>query len=1027
MSRITAPFAGISGVVEYQATDAAGAPIDGPRVAIIARMHGNEPVGDSVLERLATVTLQRGSVVAIRANQAAAELGLRHTPDGSDLNRLWDRETLARIRTIPPDARSYEENRATELAPILLACDAVLDLHSTSRPSEAFLVFRDDQRHASLARVLGVRRLVTGLHENSILDGGVASNVGLGPGRRSKRLGFTFEAGQHDAAGNAERAWGVTDRLLTELGLLDGSEAPADTGEVYEVVDRFPQMPANLEPYRFVGYEGGEPGGGRRGRGRKLHSFETIEADEIVLRRGHSEVVRAKSPFTMLMPAPTTDPGTDLYYVTQPRHGGLAEGVPRTDETARTEALAIERMLDLLADDEFATGSSWVAFDARRLFDLCASIVARSLRLPADHPHRRIAVMGRGDAGGAEGERRIGHRYRQAMRTAIRDGLPIERIQLMRGASLRWIDALTGERLQALVSRRQARFEGQTPPVRLRFSVRQPHTASLLVAGDLDHALETGDVRHVRVALLIEAATVEPVDGTARLRVQRTGIVSARHEVIEAAHGLLGTLRREHRDQIRHGVLRDEPIIERLRLDDDAIEASADGGQLTALRGALRRVQYRLWCDQILGVLSQPVVLPDGAALGRWLARTMAQTGILDPDAIHAMAVVPDGRGFVADPDRVVSFFDDITESESPPGLLAVPVPPAPPPPQPLFADQVDADDLERWVGWKRFVRGVQVVPDTRGKDLDLAFDLRTIRARLVRWFDEARAAAARAPGSIQLVVAGDGLNPRRDRAELLQGMYEAHRRALLDENVAYLRIQHAQGTHLSWMKDFLADCRARSPFGAPLDLQLEAEHGATVNVVLVLERDPRVTHPSPQHPLDGWIIERCGVILADVHRNEGSAPLAWFTEVQDGTVNQELLHFGRAHCEGLWLHGKQLACSIDEFEGALVEQIAGWIEHARLWNRTSGTVPRDTEARARWVAKRLGLFDARLARLLAREMDESKPAAEAARAIWEAVPSWPGEGGVLGPTPGDRASDAPPRGRRSNGPPVPRTTPAPR
>jgi len=998
MSRTTAPLAGISGVVEYQATDEAGAPIEGPRVAVIARMHGNEPVGDGVLARLAEIAgeLRRGSVVAVRANEEAARLDQRHTPEGSDLNRLWDRESLARIAALDPARRSYEQSRALELSPILLECDAVLDLHSTSRPSEPFLVFRDDQRHATLARKLGVRRLVTGLHENSILDGGVASNVGLGPGRRSHRLGFTFEAGQHDAPGNADRAWDVCKRLLTELGVLERPEAPEVQSEVFEVVDRFQQMPGNLEPYRFVGYEGGEPGGGRRGRPRQLHSFENIEADEVVLRRGHSEVVRAKGPFTMLMPAPTTAPGTDLYYVTQPRQGGLAEGVPRTDETARTEALAIERMLDLLADDAFASGTSWVAFDARRLFDLCGSIVARSLRLSPDHPHRRITVMGRGDAGGAEEERRVGHRYRQAMRIAVRDGLPIERIQLMRGASLRWIESLTSERMQALVSRRIARFDGQAPKVRMRFSVRQPHTASLLVAGDLDRALESGDVRHVRVALLIEAATVEPVGPTARIRVQRTGIVSARHEVLQAARGLLTTLRREHRDQIRHGVFRDEPAIESLRLDDDSIETTADASRLRELREALRRVQLRLWCDQLLGVLAQPVELPDDASLGRWLARTMAQTGVLDPDAIRAIAVVGDGSGYVADPSRIEDFYAIVSSDDGAPRILDDPPMPPSAPPQPLFAEQVDADDLERWVGWKRFVRAVQVVPDTRGKDLDLSFSLDDMRERLVGWFDGARRAAEVAPGQVMLVVAGDGLSPGRQQR--LQGMYEAHRRCVLDDNLCYLRIQHAQGTHLSWMKDFLEACRSRGPAGAPLELQLEAEHGATVNVVLVLEREPSVAEPSAQHALDGWTIRRCAVILADVERTSRSAPLAFFTEESSNGVNQELLHFGRAHCEGLWLHGKQLSSSIDDFEDHLVSQIAAWVEHVRMWWRKSRTVPRDPEERARWIAKRLGLTDARLARLLALEMNGSRPALEVAEALWAGVPPWPGEGGVPGP-----------------------------
>jgi hypothetical protein len=95
----------------------------------------------------------------------------------------------------------------------------------------------------------------------------------------------------------------------------------------------------------------------------------------MILRRGRSEVVRAEAPFTMLMPAPTTPPGTDLYYVAQPRHGGLTLGVGRSDVDARREAVAIERAFDLVADDEFERGVTWVGSDSRRLFDLCALVV----------------------------------------------------------------------------------------------------------------------------------------------------------------------------------------------------------------------------------------------------------------------------------------------------------------------------------------------------------------------------------------------------------------------------------------------------------------------------------------------------------------------------------------------------------------------------------------------------------------------------------------------------------------------------
>src|SRR5690606_23186778 len=116
-----------------------------------------------------------------------------------------------------------------------------------------------------------------------------------------------------------------------------------------------------------------------------------------------------------------------------------------------------ERMLDLLADDAFERGSTTASFDGRQVLDLCAEEVMRALRLPAGHPHRRIAVVGRGDFGGDEAERRAGQRYRRAMRRAIAEGLPIDRVQLLRGSGIGWLDALTSPAMAALLRRRRER------------------------------------------------------------------------------------------------------------------------------------------------------------------------------------------------------------------------------------------------------------------------------------------------------------------------------------------------------------------------------------------------------------------------------------------------------------------------------------------------------------------------------------------------------------------------------------------
>ncbi|MCA9493962.1 MAG: succinylglutamate desuccinylase/aspartoacylase family protein [Myxococcales bacterium] len=1008
--RVTHGPDGVSGVVLYEAVDAAGAPIPGPRAAVLARTHGNEPLGDPVLERIAEVVdadLIAGSVLAIRANERAASLGLRHTDEGSDLNRMWDPQQLARIHAMAPEARTYEEQRVVELAPLLVTCDAILDLHSTSRPSAPFLVFRDDQAHAALALKLGVEHLVTGVHDNGVLSGGMAANIGLHQGEKGSRIGVVFEAGQHTDPRNGDRAWKVAHRFLAALGTFAERLPPTKVrAKIYETTERFVQSSSGNEQYRFVGYEGGEPGGGRRGLPmRKLHSFEDLQADEVILRRGRNEVVRADNPFAMLMPAPTTPPGTDLYYVAQRRHGGLTFGVQRTDEEARREAVAIERMLDLVTSDELERGTTWAAFDTRRLYDLCATIIGHQLRLSPDDPHRRLTIMGRGDTGIDENDRRSGARYRQAMRTAIAEGLPIERIQLLRGAPIAWLDTLTSHGMLDLIERRR-KAAGTDSGIRMRVSLRQPHTASLLVGGDLDLAQRTGDTRSVRVLLLVEAASVEPDGQSARVKVVRTGLLSNRPEVLAAASNLLHSLRSEHGYHVRQGVLRNEAAVQSLTLDDDAIEAVADPHRMEALRASLHRAQLRLWCDALRLEVTEPVRLAREEDVGHWLARTMATTGILDADALSALLVRRDGAGWIVDPETVDRLYEKVSvpadaQIATVLSTTAAATPHAPTIHQPTFARDVTADDLERWVGWTRFVRGVMSVPDTRGKDLDLAFSGKDIRDTLVRWFDGARALAAQRHGDVMVVVAGDGLNPSRDHMAEAFPLYRSHRGVVLDPHLHYLRIQHAQGTHLAWMKDFVSALESRPSDSPSTALQFEVEHGATVSVVMVLERDHGAMADPRPWSLDGWEATCCGVILSDLEAIGGDDyKVGMFTERMLGRperVCHELLHFGRAHCEGLMIQaGSRLRADTGplaptDLHQTLVAQIARWIEHVRLWRHTSGSAPRDPEARAQWVSRRLGLADARLSRALAREMDGDRPAEVAAQELWASVQPWPG------------------------------------
>ena len=304
-------------------------------------------------------------------------------------------------------------------------------------------------------------------------------------------------------------------------------------------------------------------------------------------------------------------------------------------------------------------------------------------------------------------------------------------------------------------------------------------------------------------------------------------------------------------------------------------------------------------------------------------------------------------------------------------------------------------------MGWKRFVRGMQVVPGTRGKDLDIAFSPITVRHTLTRWFNEAVSWAADAPGDVLVVIAGDGLNPTRHHLADTWALFQAHRRVVTDPRIAYLRIQHAQGTHLSWMKDFLSGLRDRPRHRtgdqAQVSVQFEAEHGASVNVVMVGRRDPLAAERASLASLEGWTLRGCAVVLSDLEATSEAQQIALLTGTQ-APVNPELLHFGRAHCEGLLLQAATPSLPdgsddpASQLERRLVGQIARWIERVRLWGQSSKSAPRDVDDRGRWVARRLGLADARLARALAREMERDTPPNEAAMRLWDSVPRWPGD-----------------------------------
>ena len=990
---VQAPYRELEGCVLYSAADDAGEPLPGLRVAVVGLVHGNETVGHLTLDRLARQLPEQltcGEVLAVRANLAGFEAGLRHTEDGRDMNRLWDRYRLEVLRKADPDTLCYEERRVRELAPLLLECDCVLDLHSTSRPAPPFLVFRDDQRHAAMAAQLGVQHLVTGLHEQAMLDGGVCSDVGLLPGEAAERMGFTLEAGQHTDPGNLEKAWGVVVRLLSGLGMWRSPVPRIEREpEVYEVVDRVKQGPLEAEPWRFVGFVGGEEGSTRRGVPRTLASFEDVEPGELVLRRGSTGALRAVTPFTMLMPAPTAPSGDDLYYVTHRRQGVATPDGLRSHDAARREARAVERMLDQLMVDSHSQGTTWTSFDPRQCLDLCADMIGQLTRLPIHHPHRKLTLIGRGAMGVDASDHRVGSRYRHAVQRVVNEGMDIDRLQIMRGATLRWLEALTSSGMDEIMQRRVRRRQGRGQRgagIRMFLSTAQPATVSAFVAGDLARALEEKDFESVRVGLLIEAATVEPDGPGVHVRVVRAGVFSAREEILKAVLRLQRALELEHRDLMGRPPLADQPELLDLTGPAGVLLPRPGKGTREALRRALMSLQLQLWEDRLLECGVRRTYLENDRELGLWLAETMAGTGILDQRALTRLLVERDGSGYRVELERLAEARAQGVVPPSEPRRLRRWIAP----PAPLTADDVDADNLPRWLSWKRFLQLTPKVPGDRGRDVALTLHEGPARRIISGWLREVRNSAV-LPDQVLVVIAGDGMSPQRGLPVQAWNLLEAHRDVCRDPRVRFLRIQHLQGTSVAWCKDLLTDFAARPPGWAPAGLCWEVEHGASVNVVLICSRLPG-TRDEDGWSLENWQVDRCGVVVSDVDGNiQTSEKVGLFTERSPRFFggNLELLEFGRTHCQRLMDQGR---IALDHHADPLVAQLASWIEALR--RPSPGRRPLselDLPRAAAQVTRRLRLADPDLALGLAQRAMGSGDAHALAADLFAAVPAWPG------------------------------------
>lgn len=238
----------------------------GPRVGVLGAVHGDERCGLEAIRDLAAAVrsgrrrIDRGTVVLVHGNPAATAQRRRHTRDGVDLNRQFD---FRFVDSAPPEGWAYEHHRAIALRPVLESLDTMLDLHSTTAPSEPFAIVDPEADASDLAPRVGPRWVVTRWRGASA----IAERTSIGIFRRLRRPALVVECGDHGAPETFAFARQALEGFLRCIGVVDGERPPRREPHPVHVFDSVVKTDPGFRfarPLRgFTRLEAGEPLGAR--------------------------------------------------------------------------------------------------------------------------------------------------------------------------------------------------------------------------------------------------------------------------------------------------------------------------------------------------------------------------------------------------------------------------------------------------------------------------------------------------------------------------------------------------------------------------------------------------------------------------------------------------------------------------------------------------------------------------------------------------------------------------------------------
>lgn len=265
-------------------------PEEGSTVTIVAFTHGDEIAGIHVFDYLINTYhleqhLKKGKVQLIIGNIEAAKLKKRLVE--KDFNRVWDFRA--------DSSHTYEYKRAKEIADHLLQSDVVLDLHSTSNPSQPMILpfgahSLPLELRAQLHSEYVIYDILPLLHGKAL--------VSFISEQKPSTACFAIESGQHTELATLENAVQNSLHVLGHYGLIPVSNSLAQKKQHLQV---FKAIHAKNMEVKFLYSD-------------KPKSFDTVAAGKPIVFDG-VETIYADEDSVIIMPSMPKYIGEEIGYL----------------------------------------------------------------------------------------------------------------------------------------------------------------------------------------------------------------------------------------------------------------------------------------------------------------------------------------------------------------------------------------------------------------------------------------------------------------------------------------------------------------------------------------------------------------------------------------------------------------------------------------------------------------------------------------------------------------------------------------